>query len=525
MARTPPLEDGCSFEACYVEATVAVRPHDGNGSHDGNGFADDGSGSDEEAASWAPPAGNSMPTAQLLSPDGAPVSKRSLDGALAPKLTHFRDLIGDASTARSLEAPPSPDKGEDEEAAAPLLDEAATLLDDKDDDTGWHAGKTVWSVGIVSLAFASLVVINVGILFSKAASQRGGVYEYNPASALAMAECGKLAISVCVWLHRNRGDWYACVPGVPAEAPRAAVGLALLYALNNQLAFYILTAVPASTLGLYRAATPALAALLLWLLYGDAVNKLQWATTIVQAAGLLLVAEGAGGGAATSKVGGVQGLLAASAVATALCCVLNSKALKTLGVPLPLFNVFLYSAGACFNLAFFMLRLAYSDQHCFFGGYSNNGWAAVVVLTGAAVGPAGSVVYKYGDAIISRYAASMSAAVLLVLEAAEVRLSYTACIGAFIVIVTSAVYLDIAVAMDAAPWPFAFAGAFHIVKAAPADDRTPLLPRKPPRLISCRAALANTLAYVVFIVVAAATVCHFAGHETIFNSAWSKTLV
>ena len=45
-------------------------------------------------------------------------------------------------------------------------------------------------------------------------------------------------------------------------------------------------------MALFKATTPTLV-LLLWLLHGERINKLQWAATVLQMAGLVLVAEGA----------------------------------------------------------------------------------------------------------------------------------------------------------------------------------------------------------------------------------------
>ena len=136
---------------------------------------------------------------------------------------------------------------------------------------------------------------------------------------------------------------------VPVELSWAATGLALLYAVYNQLTFVVLTKASASTVALFKATTPTLVALLLWLLHGERINKLQWAATVLQMAGLVLVAEGAASEGIlegeTEWWGAVEFLLVLMAVLGALAAVWNSKALKGIDTPMPILNMFSIAVG------------------------------------------------------------------------------------------------------------------------------------------------------------------------------------
>ena len=75
----------------------------------------------------------------------------------------------------------------------------------------------VKSTGVVTLAFCGMVVIQVLILLFKEASQSDDGYGYNPASAIAMAEFGKLCISGTMWVMTRESA--PLLPDVPKELP------------------------------------------------------------------------------------------------------------------------------------------------------------------------------------------------------------------------------------------------------------------------------------------------------------------
>ena len=222
---------------------------------------------------------------------------------------------------------------------SPIDDPSAGLLGDEEAPGDCHSA--VRGIGVVTLAFGGLVITNVCVLLFKELSQIDGEYLYNPASALCMAEIGKFLVSCCVRLATKQAYEPFLPKTVPVELSWAATGLALLYAIYNQLTFVVLTKASASTVALFKATTPTLVALLLWLLHGERINKLQWAATVLQMAGLVLVAEGAASEGIlegeTEWWGAVEFLLVLMAVLGALAAVWNSKALK--GIDLSLIHI------------------------------------------------------------------------------------------------------------------------------------------------------------------------------------------
>ena len=110
---------------------------------------------------------------------------------------------------------------------------------------------------LVAFSFCGLVCDTVAILLCKKLSQVDGRYDYNPASALAMATFGQLCIAS--GLHCCSRGATPLFPDVPFVLPFTAVLLGLAYSINNQLVFTILTVANLSTFGLYKASTPMLA--------------------------------------------------------------------------------------------------------------------------------------------------------------------------------------------------------------------------------------------------------------------------
>ena len=147
----------------------------------------------------------------------------------------------------------------------------------------------------------------------------------------------------------------------------------------------------------------------MWLFFGDNINKLQWATMLLQVSGLFLVStainadEGSNGSVAKYAAP----LLATSMCVTASTSVLFSRALKNFEVPIPVFTFFMYLSSLLFNLTLYLLRLTSTMQTQFFAGYKHNLWAVGVVVTNCLAGVSFSTLSKYGDAIIARYASSV----------------------------------------------------------------------------------------------------------------------
>ena len=248
----------------------------------------------------------------------------------------------------------------DDPSAGLLGDEEAPMTDCR---------SMVRGVGVVTLAFGGLVITNVCVLLFKELSQIDGEYLYNPASALCMAEIGKFLVSCCVRTGTKQAYEPFLPKTVPVELSLGGDRFSLLYAVYNQLTFVVLTKASASTVALFKATTPTLVALLLWLLHGERINKLQWAATVLQMAGLVLVAEGAASEGIlegeTEWWGAVEFLLVLMAILGALAAVWNSKALKGIDTPMPILNMFLYIQWGVLQLYDLRAEVGLFGPRCF----------------------------------------------------------------------------------------------------------------------------------------------------------------
>lgn len=175
------------------------------------------------------------------------------------------------------------------------------------------------------LAFVSLVVIQgSNILFFKL-SGTGGKYLYNTASAIAITEFVKLAMSVMLFFREK-----IAVPSVPAATVRGYVILAIIYCVNNQLTFWLLSTLGAGQLQMGKSVAPMLTAGLLWVFYNEPVNKCQWACLVIFVCGLIGVM---GGSSPVSNFSGsvsdsTTAMLVVACNLTAFSSVFNSKMLQ-----------------------------------------------------------------------------------------------------------------------------------------------------------------------------------------------------
>ena len=164
-------------------------------------------------------------------------------------------------------------------------DPSAGLLGDEEAPGDCHSA--VRGIGVVTLAFGGLVITNVCVLLFKELSQIDGEYLYNPASALCMAEIGKFLAVCCVRMEQSSSTCTFLPKTVPVELSWAATGLALLVRCLQSINVRGPHKASASTVALFKATTPTLVATLLWLPHGERINKLQWAATVLQMAGLV----------------------------------------------------------------------------------------------------------------------------------------------------------------------------------------------------------------------------------------------
>ena len=77
-------------------------------------------------------------------------------------------------------------------------------------------------------------------------------------------------------------------------------GLAVLYALNNQLAFVLFLWVDPASITLFKSWSTGLSALILWQIFARPIGRLQWAAIVLQVVGLFIVQYDPCKGAASS---------------------------------------------------------------------------------------------------------------------------------------------------------------------------------------------------------------------------------
>jgi len=127
-------------------------------------------------------------------------------------------------------------------------------------------------------------------------------------------------------------------------------------------------------------------------------------------------------------------------------------------------NGMLYSFGTIINLLLYLIRRAPGDPH-FFHGY-NNPNVIVMLIFESSVGVTISMVYKYGDAVLSSISKPLVSALLLFLSKVlfDAPLDMIKLSGAGTVIVSTVLYLKL-------PSPPA-----KTTPILPAAESKPLLP-------------------------------------------------
>lgn len=297
------------------------------------------------------------------------------------------------------------------------------------------------------MAFASLVIIQgSNILFFKLSGAKGK-YSYNTASAICITEAVKFCMSI-VFFTRER----IALPSVPMATVRGYIILAVIYCVNNQLTFWLLSTLGAGQLQMGKSVAPMLTATLLWVFYNEPVNKCQWACLVIFVCGLIGVM---GGGSPvsdffTSVTTSTCAMLVVACNLTAFSSVFNAKMLqKDQSLSINVQNGILYFFGTVFNLFCYAVGFTPSDPNLsFFTGMDN--WNVLMVLLSQAfIGLAISLVYKYGGAIVKTLAAGVQAAILSVVDSVFFGFPATfgSVAGTVTVLATSYLYFTVALSL------------------------------------------------------------------------------
>jgi len=313
------------------------------------------------------------------------------------------------------------------------------------------------------IAFVALVIIQGShVLFFKT-SQRGGEYQYNTASAICITEFVKLVLSM-IFHIQTKGDG-PLIPHIQFNEFATWSILAICYCVNNQLTFWLLVFLGPGQLSLGKSFAPMLTAVLLWQMYGEYINKVQWSCLILVVAGLVNVLytitcpdKDKSGNSTDATLDNHNSLIFGSALLyvscmiTAFSSVFNAKMLQKGQIPLHVQNCLLYSQGAMFNLFAYWLNFTPSKVDGFFTGY-NNVNVFLVLLSQSLMGIAITFVYKYGGAIVKTLATGAQAALLTVADGLffGVALGPGRLAGAVTVFMASHLYFTVALKQEKSP--------------------------------------------------------------------------
>eukprot|EP00301_Raphidiophrys_heterophryoidea_P001412 c10682_g1_i1.p1 GENE.c10682_g1_i1~~c10682_g1_i1.p1 ORF type:complete len:784 (-),score=157.30 c10682_g1_i1:177-2327(-) len=291
------------------------------------------------------------------------------------------------------------------------------------------------------LSFVALVIIQGShVLFFKL-SQKGGKYAYNTASAIALTEAFKFFVSagLCVGTRPHKPESYH----LSMNAAGCYTLLALSYCVNNQLTFWLLADLGPGQLSLGKSIVPMLTAGLLWAVYDDKINSLQWACILLTVAGLLNVLR------ADSSVNSTTPLLVVSCLITAFSSVVNARLLQKSTTIIHVQNMLLYSMGFMMNLVAYFVNFTPSAQKIgFFEGF-DNGFVWGVLVSQSLMGIAITFVYKYGGAIVKTLASAVQGALLFMVDVLVfgVTPSIASLSGAFVTLTASYIYFAHALRM------------------------------------------------------------------------------
>ena len=334
------------------------------------------------------------------------------------------------------------------------------------------------------LALAALVVVQTLVAVIYRLAQRDGGYPFAPLSALAMAELGKLAISAALHARACRATDEAPTaffgrPTFRAHAPKIAV-LAVLYFVNNQLAFKLFLWADPTSINLIKSSAIAISALLWTVFFQRPIGPLHWATIAVQMCGMAIVQYDQCA-QHTLLALPVYGALFVAVFITALCGVWNELQLKSLPLTLHEQNMALYAVGFALNLGGYVVqRVADPAYPGFFQGYWGIG--IVVILLNAVIGIVVTAVYKYADALVKTLASAITTIAVLFVSAALFHspLTVSIVLGSTVVVLATAMYLNLPAGSNAEK------GTAPLAEAGPAHVHTSL-PRKSARIVAALA--------------------------------------
>eukprot|EP00760_Papus_ankaliazontas_P033785 PhM_4_TR673/c0_g1_i1/m.52472/K15272/SLC35A1_2_3; solute carrier family 35 (UDP-sugar transporter), member A1/2/3 len=267
------------------------------------------------------------------------------------------------------------------------------------------------------IALLSLWAVSTCIGFTFKISQVKGRYNYNPASAVVMTELFKLVSSIVVAatvVMREMRDvpapssitvtsfWESYKTFYASSLSRELVGhtlgLAVSYAVVNNVSFAIFIHAPASSFFLLKAASPVITAVMLRVMVSRQISVVQWVSIIMQMGALVLTQYN--GCTRSSELTFLAYFLIIVNVAVSCAAgVWNEHIVKTCGGSVNVLNTVLYCWGILVNLILYVLLppswIGGGATLGFFDGYSWAVWG--VICANGVLGLVITAVYKYAD--------------------------------------------------------------------------------------------------------------------------------
>lgn len=265
-------------------------------------------------------------------------------------------------------------------------------------------------------------------------SQRGGKYEYNTMSAMAVIEGIKLTISlgqlIIVDQRGNLAGCKAVFRNVHKRVYMTYIFLAFSYAAYNQIVFYVMRLVDPGTFSLFKSLTPAAVGFLNFVSFDKTLTQAQVLCIVIQIFGIVPVVASASG--ESGKVQFTYGaesivIMTATILFGSFNTVYNASVVKkeSSNYPVHVQNSILYCAGFVINLFLYWASkpMATHDDDgdgnnatkSFFYGYDNINVIVLLILQ-ATVGVTISMVYKYGDAVLKTLSQPMVSSILVILS-------------------------------------------------------------------------------------------------------------
>ncbi|KAI3636082.1 hypothetical protein MIR68_005963 [Amoeboaphelidium protococcarum] len=292
----------------------------------------------------------------------------------------------------------------------------------------------------------ALVLVHTSINVVYKVAQTSGSYPFSTASSLTMSELIKMCISiVSIRIFDKESDisnlrrifsWRSIAQSIRQHPSGHSVlptteesghqhqkdrpllllakifGLAALYALNNNLSFYLFKLVDPATISLFKSVSSFSTAILMFFLLSRPIYRTQWFAIIFQCLGLVMFQWDPCVGKPLHAPYLYLALCMAVSITT-ISSVWNDFLLKNVPISLNSFNAIMYGFGVLLNFCFY-IHDAYKGWPSFFTGYTGGAW--LVVFCNSIIGIVITLVYKYGDALVKTFASSITAVLLMVIS-------------------------------------------------------------------------------------------------------------